>query len=130
MEDILKCKICLNKYNINTNEPLILKCGHTYCKACISEKSNDISCPLCGIHVSFNIESCAVNAVVVEMIVYLKFPNTISKTPSIRSQSKSDNRKLSEHIQNTKIENRSVLLPPTNKISSIILLIFRRKISS
>jgi hypothetical protein len=123
MEDILKCKICLNKYNINNNEPLILKCGHTYCKACISDKSNDTSCPLCGIHVSFNIELCAVNAVVVEMIVYLKFPNTTSKAPSIRSQSKSDNRKLSEHIQNTKIENRSVLLPPTNKISSIILLI-------
>ena len=32
----LDCKLCFLKYNSKDKEPLILSCGHTHCKTCLS----------------------------------------------------------------------------------------------
>lgn len=32
----LDCKLCFLKYNSKDKEPLILSCGHTNCKTCLS----------------------------------------------------------------------------------------------
>ena len=43
LEDIMKCDICNAKYDYNIHRPLIVKCGHTFCKNCIyySSKSKN-----------------------------------------------------------------------------------------
>ena len=35
IEEIMKCEICKSKYDYNIHRPLIVKCGHTFCKNCI-----------------------------------------------------------------------------------------------
>ena len=41
IEDLIKCDICNIIFDSNTHAPLMLKCGHTFCKRCISYKSNN-----------------------------------------------------------------------------------------
>ena len=51
IEDLLKCDLCNVIFDINVHSPLMLKCGHTFCRRCISSKSNNLdkninkSCP-------------------------------------------------------------------------------------
>jgi hypothetical protein len=33
-----ECSICFNDFNEHNNRPLILPCGHTFCKACIQQQ--------------------------------------------------------------------------------------------
>ena len=35
IDNIMKCEICNSKYDYNIHRPLIVKCGHTFCKNCI-----------------------------------------------------------------------------------------------
>ena len=35
IEDIMKCEICNSKYDYNIHKPMVIKCGHTFCKLCI-----------------------------------------------------------------------------------------------
>ena len=52
IEDLLKCDLCNISLDLNIHSPLMLKCGHTFCKRCISLKNNNFekiinkSCPL------------------------------------------------------------------------------------
>ena len=52
IEDLLKCDLCNIILDLNIHAPLMLKCGHTFCKRCISLKNNNSektinkSCPL------------------------------------------------------------------------------------
>ena len=32
---VLECKICFEEFNTKVKEPLVLKCGHTFCSQCI-----------------------------------------------------------------------------------------------
>jgi hypothetical protein len=68
MEEILKCKLCNCSYNTEERQPYIIKCGHTFCKFCISGKQDDLLCPLCGISLSFLFENCILNKIVEEML--------------------------------------------------------------
>ena len=44
LDDIMKCDICNSKYDFNIHKPLIIKCGHTFCKNCIYyHKSNNLN---------------------------------------------------------------------------------------
>ena len=66
IEDIMKCEICNLKYDYNIHKPMIIKCGHTFCKFCIYnlKEKNEINieykqnksfkCPIDGIQHSFN----------------------------------------------------------------------------
>ena len=68
LEDIMKCEICKSKYDYDTHRPLVVKCGHTFCKKCIIEKnalnkqSNKYdACPLDSMQNIFDIETCIIN---------------------------------------------------------------------
>ncbi len=47
MEEILKCSVCLEAYNLSQNKPCLFNnCGHTNCLKCI-QKFQDNKCPQC-----------------------------------------------------------------------------------
>ena len=53
IEDLIKCDICNIIFDSVSHAPLMIKCGHTFCKRCISFKNNNPKknlnkmCPLC-----------------------------------------------------------------------------------
>ena len=72
IEDIVKCEKCHMKYDYNFHRPMVIKCGHTFCKHCLinsnernSKNSNVIDykqkkifiCPIDGIQHIFNLEN-------------------------------------------------------------------------
>ena len=62
LEDLIKCDICNNIFDLNIHEPLMLKCGHTFCKKCISLKTNNLkknsnrACPIDKMRNMMNID--------------------------------------------------------------------------
>ena len=54
MEQILKCKICHYSYNTEFRKPILIMCGHTFCKLCIS-KLEISKCRICGLTVDLNL---------------------------------------------------------------------------
>ena len=67
IENIMKCDICKEKYDYNNHKPMIAKCGHTFCKFCIfnsteNNKNNDFNqkkffkCPIDGVKHILNYE--------------------------------------------------------------------------
>jgi hypothetical protein len=85
MEEILKCKICKNSFDLFSEnfEPIVIKCGHTFCKACIinKEEIGETKCHLCGINVNFEIENCSVNAIVIELLELIQRREAIELVP-------------------------------------------------
>ena len=64
LADLLKCEICNNLFDLNIHIPMVVKCGHTFCKKCILEKNFSKqyeACPLDNMQNIFNIESCIIN---------------------------------------------------------------------
>ena len=41
IEDLLKCDLCNIIFDLSTHYPLMVKCGHTFCKRCLSLKTNN-----------------------------------------------------------------------------------------
>ena len=41
IENIMKCEICNTKYDYNIHKPMIVRCGHTFCKFCIYNSSQN-----------------------------------------------------------------------------------------
>ena len=35
LEDLLKCELCDNIFDLNIHTPIVIKCGHTFCKNCV-----------------------------------------------------------------------------------------------
>ena len=82
IEELLICKICKNKFDLNAHRPLIIKCGHTFCKHCIlssKEEENDNLCALDNQKNVFNIES-SINNLLIEDILKKVF-NLEEKSP-------------------------------------------------
>lgn len=44
MESLTTCSICCNKFSQNIHVPLVLTCGHTFCKECVAKFTK---CPHC-----------------------------------------------------------------------------------
>ncbi|KAK7075974.1 hypothetical protein SK128_005124 [Halocaridina rubra] len=49
MEDILLCDLCMEEFAPGAHDPLVLLCGHTYCRKCLNEVGEEGSflCPAC-----------------------------------------------------------------------------------
>jgi len=75
------------------NLPLVIKCGHTFCKNCIHNKSKDTSCPLCGININFKIEN-VINALAEEIIKYFD-----DETKTLNLGKKDYGRKSNERLE-------------------------------
>ena len=94
IEDIMKCEICSLKYDYNIHKPMIIKCGHTFCKFCIYnlKEKNEINieykqnksfkCPIDGTQHSFNYEK---NSSLNEPTIYpnLKLENILKEILNI-----------------------------------------------
>ena len=84
IEDFLKCDICKNYFDLNSHRPLIIKCGHTFCKHCILSnkgEENNNSCPIDKQEYVLSIESC-INNLKLEDIVKNVFNLEEQKTIS------------------------------------------------
>ena len=51
-QNAFDCQVCLDSYNDKENKPMVMVCGHTTCKSCVSEifKRNilePLKCPIC-----------------------------------------------------------------------------------
>ena len=85
IEELIKCDLCNIMFDQNTHSPLVLKCGHTFCKKCISLKSNNIDknvnrqCPLDKTKNVMNLENAIPN---------LKLEYIIKKIININLQNK------------------------------------------
>lgn len=44
MDTLTTCSICYSKFSITNNIPLVLTCGHTFCKTCVAKMTK---CPHC-----------------------------------------------------------------------------------
>ena len=69
IEDIMKCEICNAKYDYNIHKPMVIKCGHSFCKYCLFNSidknlnnNNDFrtkkifKCPIDGVQHFFNLD--------------------------------------------------------------------------
>ena len=74
IEDLIKCDLCNIIFDLNVHEPLMIKCGHTFCKRCISLKSNNLdkninkSCPIDKMKNVMNLDS-AISNLKLEIII-------------------------------------------------------------
>ena len=83
LEELLKCEICNNIFDLNIHIPVVVKCGHTFCKKCILDYNSKInkknkSCPLDKVKDALNIESCVIN-LRVELIIRNIFQKSTKK---------------------------------------------------
>ena len=111
IEDLLKCSICKNNYDLNSHYPMIIKCGHTFCKECITSnenKENNNLCPIDNQQTIIKIESSINNLLIEEIIkkvfnyddkiqmkqiIYIKPDIRRNRSPSL----KRGNNRLEEH---------------------------------
>ena len=74
IDDLLKCDICNTIFDLNIRSPLMVKCGHTFCRRCISLKSNNLdkninkACPIDKMKNVLNLES-AISNIKLEFII-------------------------------------------------------------
>ena len=113
INDILKCDICNNNFDLNSHRPLIVKCGHTFCKHCIlsnKREKNNNSCPIDNQLYVLSIESCLNNLKLEEIIknyfnleekknsiqkqiIYIKPDIKRNKSPSLKHNNNRSNEK-------------------------------------
>jgi hypothetical protein len=80
MEEVIKCQICQYTFNFDEKQPVIIKCGHTYCKECVIAKlNNEVECVKCGIITILRDEFYLVNYLVEEIMTILYQSNHIIK---------------------------------------------------
>ena len=108
LEELLKCELCENIFDLNNHLPIIIKCGHTFCKECIlnihNKKYNkkNYSCPLDNTFNAFNIDSCVVN-LRVELIIKKIFQKENQKQIVY---SKPDMKKFNQINNNENLSNK------------------------
>ena len=108
LEELLKCELCENIFDLNNHLPIIIKCGHTFCKECIlnihNKKYNkkNYSCPLDNTLNAFNIDSCVVN-LRVELIIKKIFQKENQKQIVY---SKPDMKKFNQINNNENLSNK------------------------
>ena len=99
IEDLFKCDICNIIFDSNIHLPLMVKCGHTFCRKCISLKSNNAdknvnkSCPIDKTKNVMNLETALPN---------LKLEYIVKKLSNINKKSKIINKPIKKNISPNK----------------------------
>jgi hypothetical protein len=71
-DDILSCPICLERFNESAHCPLILGCGHSFCRECIVSlhtNKREIKCPHCNQVDSRTPEKLPKNFIICDMLL-------------------------------------------------------------
>ena len=117
IEDLLKCDLCNIIFDLNKHSPLVVKCGHTFCKRCISLKSNNIDkntnkpCPLDKMKNAMNIDSAIPN---------LKLEHIIKKLTTLNKKQKVINKPLKKGISPIKPHYSNNTINAFNNINSVV----------
>ena len=138
VEEFIKCDLCNTIFDLNMHAPLMVKCGHTFCKKCISLKSNiekniNKSCPFDKMKNVMNLDSSTPNlkleSIVKKLTNYIQ-PNIPSNKKQMvyskpvnksRSPIKSHNsNKAINNIQNNMIKNNVESNNNNNNINNTI----------
>ena len=107
LEELLKCEICGNIFDLNNHIPIVIKCGHTFCKQCILNINNNnkhsqknYSCPLDNMVNAFNLEYCVIN-LRIELLIRKIFNSENNKNQKKIVYSKPDIKKVNQNILNS-----------------------------
>jgi len=70
MEELLKCRLCKFPFDMGEKQPVILKCGYTFCEQCVITRNQKLfDCIFCGMIHDFNSDSFYVtNHLVLQII--------------------------------------------------------------
>ena len=103
LEELLKCEICGNIFDLNNHIPIVIKCGHSFCKQCILNINTNnklikknYSCPLDNTPNAFNLENCVIN-LRLELLIKKIFNNENNKTQKQIVYSKPDIKKVNQN---------------------------------
>ena len=114
LEELLKCEICGNIFDLNNHIPIVIKCGHSFCKQCILNINTNnklikknYSCPLDNTPNAFNLENCVIN-LRLELLIKKIFNNENNKTQKQIVYSKPDIKKVN---QNTLLNSETKKMP-------------------
>ena len=64
LREAMSCDVCSDVYEQVQRTPLVLPCGHTFCRACLTDirKSGRFQCPTCRAgHNNLQVEALTVN---------------------------------------------------------------------
>ena len=76
--DPLHCGVCTEWYNETLRAPLVLRCGHTFCRSCVSQW---LKCPyLCAGSNVASVTECPCNFALKDLVS--AFPPPVSVSPS------------------------------------------------
>ena len=103
LEELLKCEICGNIFDLNNHIPIVIKCGHSFCKQCILNINTNnklikknYSCPLDNTPNAFILENCVIN-LRLELLIKKIFNNENNKTQKQIVYSKPDIKKVNQN---------------------------------
>ncbi|KAF5287765.1 hypothetical protein FQA39_LY15701 [Lamprigera yunnana] len=65
--EFLSCPVCCNEFNVLLRGPISLGCGHTICKACLSNLHRK-QCPFDQATISTDIDSLPVNSALLQLV--------------------------------------------------------------
>jgi RING finger/CCCH-type zinc finger protein len=65
--EFLSCPVCCNAFDVALRSPISLGCGHTVCKACLSNLHRK-QCPFDQTTISIDIESLPVNTALLQLV--------------------------------------------------------------
>mgnify|MGYP002624148171 FL=1 len=115
VEDFIKCDLCNTIFDLNIHAPLMVKCGHTFCKKCISLKSNNEkninkSCPFDKMKNVMNLDSSIPNlkleSIVKKLTTYIQLNNPSNKKQMVYSKPVNKSRSpIKSHNSNKAINN-------------------------
>ena len=113
LAELLKCEICNSIFDLNIHIPMVGKCGHTFCKKCITEKHFNKKhsdqydeCPLDNMKNIFNIESFVIN-LRVELLIKKIFNQPNINISPIQTTPQNMNQKQIVYKKKTKTNNNS-----------------------
>ena len=111
LEELLKCEICENIFDLNIHIPIVIKCGHTFCKKCVlniynnKNKNRNNSCPFDNMENAFSIESCVIN-LRVELLIKKLFQKENNKSQKKIVYSKPDVKKVNQNVLSNEYSNK------------------------
>jgi len=110
LEELLKCERCKNVFDLNDHIPIVIKCGHTFCKKCVLDinhikyNKKNYSCPLDNMTNAFDLEACVIN-LRIELLIKKIFIKE-NKTQKKIVYSKPDIKKVNPNIINENYSNK------------------------
>ena len=91
LEEELRCPICKILYDSNNHIPFVISCGHTFCKQCVFNNSNN-KCPIDSIINSFKlyIRNIQVETIINKILISNKEPQNQQKLIYIKPDMKNN----------------------------------------